>query len=183
MRFKNPTKEFLGKHQGVQGFAAYGDVGIVLFHSGVCAAYDLSTRSENPIGVCKLGSYNDGEPDERYANHSNDCMFGAKINGEEFPLLYVTTGNSGECDERGYIAYCAVEQIRRSERGISAETVQKIYYKNDGIENTRYATPAWGWPASLVDVEGGWYYMFSARYRTKKEFSKPDNVYIKIQES
>nr|MBQ4319067.1 hypothetical protein [Clostridia bacterium] len=25
---------------------------------------------------------------------------------------------------------------------------------------------------------GGWYYMLSARYRTKREYSRPDNVYI-----
>ncbi len=145
MKFENPTYEFLDK-PSIQGFSVYGDFGIVLYHTGICAIYDLSARNENPIGVFPLGSYNCGEPDGRYANHANDCMFGAKIDGEEFPLLYVTTGNSGECDERGYIAYCAVEQIKRENGALSAKTVQKIYYKNDGIEITEFQTRAGAGP-------------------------------------
>lgn len=178
MEFDNPTEEFLGKKTSVQGFSVYGNQGFVLFHTGVCAVYNLETKDPKPIGVFKLGSFNDGTPDARYINHANDAMFGARMDGEEYPLMYVTAGNSGEIDEKGYIGYCAVEQIRCENGIFSAQTVQRIYYKNDGIEKTDYQTPAWGWPASLVDVENGWYYMFSARYRTKKEFSRPDNVYI-----
>ena len=178
MEFENPTEEFLGAGKSVQGFAVHGDVGFVLFHTGVCAAYDLKTRSKAPIGVFKLGSYDAGEEDARYANHANDAMFGPAVEGEAFPLLYVTAGNSGDTDEKGYIAYCAVEQIRCEGGVFSSETVQRIYYKNDGIEKTPYQTPGWGWPASLVDTEGGRYYMLSARYRTKRGYSKPDNVYI-----
>lgn len=178
MEFENPTERLLGKRRGIQGFAIHGDVGFVLFHTGCCAAYDLVSKAKEPIGFFELGSYNAGDPDRRYVNHANDAMFGPRLDGEEFPLLYVTAGNSGESDENGYIAYCAVEQIRRSNGAFSSELVQRIYYKNDGIEATKYQTPGWGWPASLVDVEGGWYYMFSARYRTKKELARPDNVYI-----
>lgn len=178
MEFDNPTEEYLGRKTSVQGFAVHGKVGFVLFHMGVCAAYDLETKNRKPIGIFRLGSFNDGVPDARYINHANDAMFGATLDGEEYPLLYVTAGNSGEVDEKGYIGYCAVEQIRCQNGVFSAETLQRIYYKNDGIEKTKYQTPGWGWPASLVDVENGWYYLFSARYRTKKEFSLPDNVYI-----
>lgn len=178
MEFENPTERLLGKRRGIQGFAIDGDVGFVLFHTGVCAAYDLVSKQCEPIGFFELGSYNKGDPDRRYVNHANDAMFGPKLDGEEFPLLYITAGNSGEVDEKGFIAYCAVEQIRRENGVFSSELVQRIYYKNDGIENTNYQTPGWGWPASLVDVEGGWYYMFSARYRTKVELARPDNVYI-----
>lgn len=178
MEFDNPTEEYLGHKTSVQGFAVHEKVGFVLFHKGVCAAYDLETKGRKPIGVFKLGSFNGGVPDSRYINHANDAIFGAIVEGEEYPLLYVTAGNSGESDEKGYIGYCAVEQIRCKNGIFSAETVQRIYYKNDGIEKTQYQTPGWGWPASLVDVENGWYYMFSARYRTKKEFYQPDNVYI-----
>ncbi|MBR2615809.1 MAG: hypothetical protein IKC69_03945 [Clostridia bacterium] len=178
MEFENPTEAFLGKRTSVQGFAVHGDNGFLLFHSGVAAVYDLISKKKEPISVFKLGSFHDGVPDKRYANHANDAMFGAHLVGEEFPLLYVTAGNSGESDERGFIGYCAVEQLRREEDGFTSETVQRIYYKNEGIENTPYEAPGWGWPAWLVDVEGGWCYTFSARYRTRKEFSKPDNVYI-----
>lgn len=178
MEFYNPTEEFIGKKQSVQGFAIHESTGFVLYHTGLCATYNLDTRGSKPMGVFKLGSYNDGNPDNRYTNHANDAMFGAKLDGEAFPLMYVTAGNSGEADEKGYIGYCAVEQIRLKDGVYSSETVQKIYYKNDGIENTKYQPPGWGWPASLVDVEGGWYYMLSARYRTRKNLAREDNIYI-----
>jgi len=178
MEFENPTEEFDGKKRSIQGFAVHENIGFVMYHTGICAAYDLDSKNPKPIGVFKLGSYNDGTPDNRYTNHANDAMFGSYYGGSEFPLLYVTAGNSGESDENGYISFCAVEKITRTNGVFSAETVQKIYYRNDGIENTKFQTPGWGWPASLVDINGGWYYMLSARYRTKKEFSRPDNVYI-----
>lgn len=178
MDFENPTEEFIGKRQAVQGFAIYEGTGFVLYHTGVCAAYNLDTKESKPMGVFKLGSYNDGYPDKRYANHANDAMFGDMIEGEDFPLMYVTAGNSGESDEKGYIGYCAVEQVRLKSGAYTSETVQKIYYKNDGIENTTYQTPGWGWPASLVDTKGRWYYMLSARYRTRRDSAITDNVYI-----
>ncbi len=178
MEFENPTETFLGKREAIQGFAVHGDVGFVLFHTGVCAVYDLKTRCSEPKGVFKLGSYDDGALDNRYTNHANDAMFGALLDGEEYPLLYVTAGNSGDADEKGYIAYCAVEQIQQKNGVFTSETVQKIYYKNDGLEKTAYQAPGWGWPASLVDVDGGWYYMLSARYRTRRDLYRPDNVYI-----
>ena len=178
MEFDNPTEEYLVQKTSVQGFAVHEKLGFVLFHKGICAIYDLKTKNRKPLGVFKLGSFNDGVPDARYTNHANDAMFGAIIEGEDYPLLYVTAGNSGESDEKGYISYCAVEQIRYENGSFSAQTVQRIYYKNDGIEKTQYQTPGWGWPASLVEVKNGWYYMFSARYRTKKEFYRSDNVYI-----
>ena len=178
MEFENPTEAFLGQRTSVQGFAVHGDRGYLLFHTGVLAVYDLVSKNKEPIDVLKLGSFNDGVPDKRYSNHANDAMFGATLAGEEIPLLYVTAGKSGESDEKGYIAYCAVEQIRQKNGAFTCETVQRIYYQNEGIENTKFQSPGWGWPASLVDVKGGWYYMFSARYRTRKEYSKPDNVYI-----
>ena len=178
MDFENPTEEFIGKRQAVQGFAIYEGTGFVLYHTGVCAAYNLDTKESKPMGVFKLGSYNDGYPDKRYANHANDAMFGDMIEGEDFPLMYVTAGNSGERDEKGYIGYCAVEQVRLKSGAYTSETVQKIYYKNDGIENTTYQSPGWGWPPSLVDTKGRWYYMLSARYRTRRDSAITDNVYI-----
>jgi len=178
MDFENPTEKFVGKKQTVQGFAIYESTGFVLYHTGVCAAYNLDTKESKPMGVFKLGSYNDGYPDNRYANHANDAMFGDKLDGEDFPLMYVTAGNSGDSDEKGYIGYCAVEQICLKDGVYTSKTAQKIYYKNDGIENTPYQTPGWGWPASLVDTKGRWYYMLSARYRTRKDLAITDNVYI-----
>lgn len=178
MSFENPTEAFSGKKQTVQGFAVYGDEGFILYHTGVCAVYDLRARDSAPRAVFRLGSYNEGTPDNRYTNHANDAMFGAVRAGEQYPLLYVTAGNSGDCDEKGYIAYCAVEQIRQREGVFTSETVQRIYYRDDGAEQTSFCSPGWGWPASLVDVEGGWYYMLSARYRTKRSLYRPDNAYI-----
>lgn len=178
MDFDNPTESLFGTRRSVQGFAVHEGLGFVLYHTGICAVYDLDARDAKPISVFQLGSYNDGTPDVRYTNHANDAMFGSMADGEKFPLLYVTAGNSGDSDEKGYLAYCAVERIVEKNGHFSSETVQRIYYKNDGIENTPYKTPGWGWPASLVDAVGGWYYLFSARYRTKREFSLADNEYI-----
>lgn len=178
MKFNIPTKEFNGKKCSIQGFAIDKNIGFILFHTGICAAYDLSKKDADPIDTFKLGSYNDSPCDPRYINHANDAMFGNTLPGKEFPLMYVTAGNSGEYDENGYISYCAVEQLYRENNKFRSETVQKIYFKNDGIEQTNFCPPGWGWPSSLVDTDGGWYYLLSARYRTKKEFSKPDNVYI-----
>lgn len=173
MDFENPTERFCGERRSVQGFSVWGDWGFVLYHTGICAVYDLVSRDPAPLEVFRLASYNDGNPDKRYINHANDMMFGGTLDGA--PLMYITAGNSGEADERGWIAYCAVEavDITRDEAGrphFSTRLVQSIYYRNDGIERTAYQTPGWGWPASLVDVAGGWYYMFSARYRTTKDF-------------
>ena len=178
MEFEKPEGRIGDADWSVQGFAAADGLGFVLYHTGVCAVYDLVTRNPKPLCVFKLGSYNDGTPDGRYTNHANDAMFGGRLGKNELPLLYVTAGNSGEADENGYIAYCAVEQIRRNGDSFTAETVQRIYYKNEGIENTRFQSPCWGCPASLVDAEGGYYYTFSAKYRTIKQFSRPDNAYI-----
>lgn len=178
MEFENPTNAFAGEQTAVQGFAIHGSLGFVLYHTGVCGVYDLVERGSAPLGVFKLGSYNNDKSDPAHINHANDAMFGTTCEGEKFPLLYVTAGNSGVSDENGYVAYCAVEQIRENDGVYSSELVQRIYYKNEGVENTAYSAPAWGWPASLVDVEGGWFYLVGTRYRAKKEFTQPDNVYI-----
>lgn len=180
----NPTEEFCGKRRSVQGFAIYQKYGIVLFHTGICALYDLETKNPEPLDVIKLASYNDGTPDTRYVNHANDAMFAGTL-PDGRPLLYISAGNSGEQDENGYIACCEVEavSIAPDETGkirISTQAVQTVYYKNDGIEDSPYQTPGWGWPASLVDIEKGYYYLFSSRYRTKIEFMDKydENNYI-----
>lgn len=178
MNFENPTEKITGTKQSVQGFSVYKNYGVILYHTGIGAVYNLETKDKKPMGTFYLGSYNTGIPDNRYTNHANDVMFGGFMDGEEFPLMYVTAGNSGESDEKGLIAYCAVEQLRYKNGEYTSETIQRIYYKNDGIENTAFLSPGWGWPAFLVDIKGGYYYMFSAKYRTRRDLAKDDNVYI-----
>ena len=174
MNFDNPTEALTGKRTSVQGFSVYEDYAIVLYHAGVCAVYDLITRDPAPLAAFKLATYDAGEEDKRYANHANDMMFGG-FDEAGNPLMYITAGNSGEADEKGYIAYCAVEalEITTDEEGkkhFGSRLVQKIYYQNDGIENVPFQSPCWGWPASLVDVKNGRFYLHSARYRTTKDF-------------
>lgn len=176
MEFENPTLALTGKKESVQGFTVCGDTAVVLYHTGVCALYNLRTRSPQPVAVCRLGSYNNGDPDNRYTNHANDVVCGTVLPGETLPLLYVTAGNSGECDEKGYISYCAVEQLHQNGDSLTAETLQKIYYRHE--ENSDFAAPGWGWPAALPDAENGWYYLLSARYRTRRDIARPDNAYI-----
>lgn len=174
MEFENPCERFIGKRQSVQGFAIHGELGFVLFHTGICAVYELAARSGQPLGVFKLGSYNPGIPDNRYTNHANDAMFAKeKFSPEdELPLLYVTSGNSGESDGDGYIGRCAVERIVRKNGVFSAETVQTVCFRRDDGELAAagFEAPGWGWPASLVDSEEKAFYLFSARYRTTKAF-------------
>lgn len=183
MEFENPTERVFGVRRSVQGFSVWENWGFVLFHTGICAVYDLLTRDPSPIEVFRLASYHDGQEDRRYANHANDLMFGRTPEGA--PLMYITAGNSGDADERGWIAYCAVEalDISRDSSGnphFSTRPVQSIYYRNDGIEDTPWQSPGWGWPASLVDMNRSEYILLSARYRTTREFAhlEAENNYI-----
>ena len=180
MDYDLPAKENFGINTSIQGFAVSGRFAFNLFHGGLCAVYDLEKKSNAPVGVFRLASYNVGTPDQRYINHANQAMFSDIFleEGDEFPLLFVTTGNSGEADNDGFIGRCAVERITRAESGFSSKLVQTIIYNNRGIENTRFESPCWGWPASFTD--GKFYYIFSARYRTTKAFREfaDRNAYI-----
>ena len=170
-----------------QGMAIFGDYAFILHHTGVCAVYDLNRRNENGLVQFKLGSYNAGEKGEAYINHSNQCMFSNTFfEGNDLPLLYVTTGNKGGSDENGFYYRCAVENIslRRNESGEivsgSSELIQTISYKNEEIENTPFETPCCGCPAWFIDSNNSDLYIFSARYRTTVEFLKykSENRYI-----
>lgn len=44
MDFENPTERFCGERRSVQGFSVWGDWGFVLYHTGICAVYDLVSR-------------------------------------------------------------------------------------------------------------------------------------------
>ena len=170
-----------------QGMAINGNLAFILYHTGVCAVYDLESREEQCVASFPLGSYNSGSLGEEYVNHSNQCMFSDNyMNGNDLPLLYVTTGNRGGGDENGYYYRCAVENIHleKDQNGkiISAysELIQTISYKNDGIEQTEYETPCWGCPAWFVDNDNHCIYIFSAKYRTTQEYIqfREDNKYI-----
>lgn len=180
MDYDLPAKENFGINTSIQGFAISGKYAFNLFHGGICAVYDLEKKLKAPVGVFQLASFNIGNPDARYINHANQAMFSDIFHeiGDEFPLLFVTTGNSGEADDDGFIGRCAVERITRTENGFSSGLVQTIIYNNKGIENTCFESPCWGWPASFTD--GKFYYIFSARYRTTKAFSEfaGRNAYI-----
>ncbi len=172
MTLTNPSEAVLGQKKSYQGFAVHGDTAFQYFHSGLVAAFDLKTRAPEPIAVFKFGSFADNEPDKRYANHANQGMFGKAFYapGDEFPLLYVTAGNSGEQDALGFIGRCTVERILRTPDGFTSECVQTIVYNDEGIGATPWETPGWGWFAHFADTEGGWYYTLSARFRTTTAF-------------
>ena len=167
-----------GSDHSVQGFAVYGQYGYILYDTGVCSVYDLENRNNIPLGTFHLGSYSAD-------NHANQAMFsGDFYGGNTIPLLYVTTGSSS-IDEKGNLGKCSVENIKKTAGAsgnpeFTSETVQTILYNNTGIENTNWETPGWGAPASFVDSENGWYYLFSARYRTTKEYEQyyDQNAYI-----
>ncbi len=161
--------------KGAQGMGIWKNRAFILYDTGYCAVYDIENRVSAPLDVIKLGSYNDGVPTKDYLNHSNDCMFSeTHYKGNPIPLLYVTTGAGTGRDEDGYFYRCAVENItcEKDDAGehYKAETVQTISYIPEGIENTPFLQPCFGCPAWLVDPEEKALYIFSAKYRTKREF-------------
>ena len=119
----NYTASKLMTAAGGQGNAIFGNILITATNVGNARMYDLTTGAE--IASFRLGSYNGGtlpaDPDVaagtsagHWTNHANQIMFGASKFDENdpFPLLYVTTGNSGGHDGTGaYIAKCAIERI------------------------------------------------------------------------
>ena len=154
-----------------QGMGIWGDRAYVLYNTGSCAVFDLKSRSRKPLDVFPLGSYNVGKPSKDYLNHANYCMFSTShLDGNPIPLLYVTVGTGVGADKDGYFYRCAVENIVEEADGcFTAETVQTITYNPEGTLPAGVEHPCWGSPCMMVDNDGGFLYMFSARYRTKRD--------------
>lgn len=155
-----------------QGMGIWNGRAYMLYDTGECAVYDLTTKNPVPIASFPLGSYNNGIPSKEYLNHANSCMFGTIHNeGNPTPLLYVTIGTGTGYDEDGYYCRCAVEDIRevKLENQITkftAQTLQTISLRPEGYLKHDYLPPCWGCPSWLVDTERKELYIFSARYRT-----------------
>lgn len=189
----------------VQGTAAYGDYLLVFYHQGSCDIFDLSSSTPSvPIGSFRLASYNpgtapDGSANNAYSNHANQAMFGSVkfADTDPLPLVYVLDGNSGNQDENGYIARCAVERIVCNDGVWSSQLVQTIIYNDleysapfdsttgkftylDNAEKqfvniNGYERFGWGWPAFFVDSvptsdTQDKLYIFSARFRTTTQW-------------
>ena len=169
-----------------QGMGIWEDRAYILYDTGVCAVHDLKTKSTTPLAQFPLGSYNNGTPSREYLNHANSCMFsGIHYQGNPIPLLYVTIGTGIGYDADGYYYRCAVENIVEETAPdgsprFTAQTIQTISYCPEGIEETPFEAPCWGCPAFFVDSEKQLLYLFSARYRTKREHVPADgiNTYI-----
>lgn len=153
-----------------QGMAIWEDRAYILYDTGVCGVFDLQTRDPRPLSVFPLGSYNTGKPAREYLNHANSCMFSRfHREGNPIPLLYVTVGSGIGADGDGYFYRCAVENIIQGEDGsCRAETVQTICFRPEGTLPLGMEPPCWGCPCFLVDNDGGFLYLFSARFRTKQ---------------
>lgn len=154
-----------------QGMDIWEDRAFILYDTGVCGVFDLKTRAPRPVSVFPLGSYNAGKPSRDYLNHANSCMFSAMHwQNNPIPLLYVTVGTGTGTDGDGYFYRCAVENIVRREDGsFRAETVQTVCYRPEGALPEGMEPPCWGSPCFLVDNDGGFLYLFSARFRTKRD--------------
>ena len=167
------AKRYMTCHRPVpntQGMGIWEDRAFMLYDTGVCAVFDLQSRSRKPLDVFPLGSYNSGKPTRDYFNHANSCMFSrTHWEGNPIPLLYVTVGCGIGADEDGYFYRCAVENIVEREDGCyEAKTVQTITYLPGGELPAGVEHPCWGSPCLLVDNDEGVLYLFSARYRTKR---------------
>mgnify|MGYP004457175249 FL=1 len=170
-----------------QGMSIYGDWAFMLYHTGRCAVYDLKTKSSKPAADFWLASANQGTPTKDYINHSNQCMFsGTFAEGNDLPLLYVTTGNGIGGDENGFFYRCAVENIHLVRDGTGAvvagrsELVQTYSYVPGEEETYGWKAPCWGCPAWFVDSAEGVLYVFSSKYRTTQEYAHlmEQNEYI-----
>ena len=165
-----------------QGMGIWEDRAFMLYDTGVCAVFDLKTRSGKPLDVFPLASYNTGKPSRDYLNHANSCMFGAAHRGDNpIPLLYATIGTGIGYDEDGYFYRCSVEDLQEQADGtFRAEIVQTICYHPQGQLPQGVEAPCWGSPCFLVDNDTGFLYIFSARYRTKRGCTPEgkENAYI-----
>ena len=192
---------------GMQGTAVYGDWLFQAADGGGVSVYNLS--NDNPggtrVATFRLASYNagtlpDGVTENDYLqpadfkNHANQMVFGATKFDENdpFPLLYVTTGNSGGHDHTGaYIAKCAVERIKYDEttNTWSAELVQMIEFNDmenipdeiiGGVDvnpyknqNLRKTTAASEFLTNMRDPETGKFYYISGNgYDASKGYQK-----------
>lgn len=154
-----------------QGMAVWEDLAFMLYDTGVCGVFDLKTRDPRPVSVFPLGSYNSGKLSRDYLNHANSCMFSnIHWNHNPIPLLYVTIGNGTGTDADGFFFRCAVENIiKRDDGSYRAEMVQTICFRPSGTLPARFESPCWGSPCFLVDNDQRFLYMFSARFRTKRD--------------
>ncbi|MBQ8231778.1 MAG: hypothetical protein IJZ34_07625 [Lachnospiraceae bacterium] len=157
-----------------QGMSIWNDRAFILYDTGGCGVYDLTSRNPQAIASFQLGSYNPGVPSKDYKNHANSCMFSnIHIDGNPIPLLYVTIGSGIGKDEDGFYYRCAVENITcdvlpDGKEVYHSKVLQVITYQPDGIEDVPFEAPCWGCPSFLIDSEGGYLYIFSARYRTTR---------------
>lgn len=157
-----------------QGMGIWNHRAYILYDTGMCAVYDLETRSPKPLTTFPLGSYNDGTPSKEYLNHANSCMFGSiHYGGNPTPLLYVNIGTGIGYDEDGFYYRCAVENLTETvgsegDVTIRAETLQTISLKPTGTLKDGYMQPCWGCPAWLVDTQRKELYVLSAKYRTTR---------------
>lgn len=132
----NYTVEVLmsGLQYAMQGTAVYGNYLFTANNRGYCYVYDIPTNTL--LGEFWLASGTaDGTVATAYLNHANQMMFGAEKfdENDDFPLLYVTTGNSGDHDTDGsYISKCAIERISfdGSTNTWSSELVQTIQFND-----------------------------------------------------
>lgn len=128
---KNFEPEFRFSVKGGQGSAVFDDTLFACTSRGACTMYDMNTGAE--IAGFDLATATENHT-EKDSNHSNQLMFGpAKFDeADPFPLMFVTTGNSGEHDASGaYYAKCAVERVLYcEERGWHSELVMLLEFND-----------------------------------------------------
>lgn len=120
----------------MQGTAIFGEYLFVANNEAEVRVYDIPSGKQ--IGEFLLASatphLNKGDP---HANHSNSMMFSTQKWDEKdaFPLLYISTGNTGDFydTDGSYIAKCAVERIVMTEGAdgkitFTSQLVQTIAY-------------------------------------------------------
>ena len=167
MKFRKPLTS-------AQGIASWGDRAFILYDVGVCAVYDLKSRSSRPLDVFPLGSFNWGKPCHDFKNHANSCEFSRQHwEGNPIPLLYVDAGAGIGSDKDGYFYRIKVENITSTvdeagNESYRGKVLQTVVVRPEGDPERGFRDPGWGCPCHVLDAEGGFIYTVSARYRTTR---------------
>lgn len=163
---KKPT----GITGSFQGLAIWNDIWIQLFNGGNWAMYDMNNPDNgNSFASGALGSAG-------VDNHCNNLTFGKMYDaGDPFPLLYVTgwiddieTGGTGSC--------CYVERLQSDgSDGYTSTLLQTITIDYTDFASSGYEVP-YPYLNFMCDIDNGYLYTFSAKYRTNGSQSQYDNV-------
>lgn len=121
----------------MQGTAIFGEYLFVANNKAEVLVYDIPSGEQ--LGQFLLASATPHlDKSDPHANHSNSMMFSTQKwdENDPFPLLYISTGNTGDFydTDGSYIAKCAVERIV-----MTADADGKLSFSSQMVQTIAYA--------------------------------------------